>query len=265
MSRIQSNFAQIIKEDRIALMPFLMAGDPSLEITSGLLLRLQNEGADFIELGVPYSDPLADGPVIQASASRGLRAGTTMNSVLDLLEDIKGKLTIPIILFSYTNPIISIGFESFCDRAAKSGVSGLVIPDLPLEEAEKFSPIANSKDIDLILLVAPTTPNERMARIANASRGFIYLVSVTGVTGERTSMNQHVELMIQELLKVSTSPIAVGFGISTAEHITKVKDWGANGAIVGSAFVKRISKANLGSEVDEAALFCKELLKGNNS
>ena len=149
---------------------------------------MQEKGADFIELGIPYSDPLADGPIIQFSASKALKSGTTSIKVIKLLESLKDKLNIPVILFSYFNPILNFGLDNFCELASKAGVAGLIIPDLPLEEASKFSKIISSYFIDLILLVAPTTPFERMKMISNKTKGFTYLVSVTGVTGERIEM-----------------------------------------------------------------------------
>ena len=169
-------------------MPFIMAGDPNIEITSEILLKLQENGADLIELGIPYSDPLADGPVIQVAASRALKSGTSLRKVITLLESLKGKLNIPIILFSYLNPLLCFGFEEFCEMASNAGVSGLIVPDLPLEEAYKFSKKVSSHSMDLILLVAPTTPFERMKQISTHTKGFTYLVSVTGVTGERNKI-----------------------------------------------------------------------------
>ena len=256
---ISSCFNERKKEGRIALMPFLMAGDPDLKTSSEILLRLQEEGADMIELAIPYSDPLADGPVIQASATRALKGGTTPLKVLEMLSLLRGQLSIPIILFTYSNPLLNLGMERFCKEAEDSGVSGLIVPDLPLEEAEQLSPIASARGIDLVLLVAPTTPKERMERISSSSRGFTYLVSVTGVTGERSTLEDRVQLLVQQLKKSSPSPVAVGFGISGPEQIRKVRSWGADGAIIGSAFVKRIFKASKGSAVQEAGSFCREL------
>jgi len=241
------------------LMPFIMAGDPNIEITSEILLKLQENGADLIELGIPYSDPLADGPVIQLAASRALKSGTTSRKVITLLKSLKGKLNIPIILFSYLNPLLCFGFEQFCEMTSNAGVSGLIIPDLPLEEAYKFSKIVSHHSMDLILLVAPTTPFERMKQISNHTKGFTYLVSVTGVTGERNKMENRVENLIAKLKEVNTNPIAVGFGISTPEHIYKVRDWGADGVIIGSAFVKRIASSSEKDVVYHVAEFCKDM------
>ncbi len=256
---ISGRFRQIKAEKRIALMPFLMAGDPNLATTSEILLRLQDEGADLIELGIPYSDPLADGPVIQAAASRALNSGTTPRRVLEMLSKLRSQLSIPIVVFTYCNPLLNYGLELFCEDAAHSGVAGLVVPDLPLEEAEKLSLIAAGKGLDLVLLVAPTTPKERMKRISETSRGFVYLVSVTGVTGERTVLEDRVQFLIKKLKEFSSIPVAVGFGISDAQHVMRVRKWGADGAIVGSAFVKRISNSSSENAVDQAGIFCNKL------
>tara|TARA_B100000965_G_scaffold305179_1_gene264007 strand:- start:2344 stop:3069 length:726 start_codon:yes stop_codon:yes gene_type:complete len=236
-----------------------MAGDPDLETTSKILLELQLSGADMIELGVPYSDPLADGPIIQLAASRALSSGTSPDKVFKMLSKLKDELSIPIILFTYANPLINRGLEEFCLDASKAGVSGIVVPDLPLEEAEKLSQIAESKEIDLVLLVAPTTPKDRMKKIAETSNGFTYLVSVNGVTGERSSLENNVGSLVRQLKQSSTSPVAVGFGISEVKHILQVRQWGADGAIVGSALVKRIANASSEMKVKEAGSFCKEL------
>jgi len=258
-SKIQKKFDALKNNNKLALMPFIMAGDPNIQITSEILLKLQEKGADLIELGIPYSDPLADGPIIQLSASRSLKVGTTPLKVINLLESLKNKLHIPIILFTYFNPLLSFGFEEFCKKASSAGVSGLIIPDLPLEEAYKFSIIVRNYSMDLILLVAPTTPLERMKIISKNSRGFTYLVSVTGVTGERNKMENRVESLISRLKEISSAPVAVGFGISTPEHVNKVRRWGADGVIIGSAFVKRIYTANEKDVVKDVGKYCEDM------
>jgi tryptophan synthase alpha chain len=260
-SAIADRFAALRPADRCALMPFLMAGDPDLGTTRATLLALQEAGADLIELGIPYSDPLADGPVIQAAAGRALAASTTPGSVLAMLTSLAGELTIPVVLFTYSNPLLNRGLETFCRDAAAAGAAGLVVPDLPLEEAEKLSPIAAAASLDLVLLVAPTTPPERMARIHGASRGFTYLVSVTGVTGVRTNLEARVEPLVQQLKQLGPTPVAVGFGISGPDQARQVRDWGADGAIVGSALVKVMVQAHQAGEPVAAAAgrFCAEL------
>ena len=261
LSKINEKFLELKKSKKLALMPFIMAGDPNIEKTSEILLKLQENGADLIELGIPYSDPLADGPIIQFSASRALKSGTSSIKVIELLDSLKDKLHIPVILFTYFNPILNFGLENFCDLAYKAGVAGLIIPDLPLEEASKFSKIISSYFIDLILLVAPTTPFERMKSISNKTKGFTYLVSVTGVTGERNKMENRVENLITKLKEISINPVAVGFGISSPEHVKKVRKWGADGVIIGSAFVKRISNSNEETVVNQIGDFCQEMRK----
>ena len=259
LSKVDEKFYELKNNKKIALMPFIMAGDPNIEITSEILLKLQENGADLIELGIPYSDPLADGPIIQLSASRALKSGTTPRKVITLLESLKGKLNIPIILFTYLNPLLCFGFEQFCELASNAGVSGLIIPDLPLEEAYKFSKIVSNHSMDLVLLVAPTTPFERMKKISNNTKGFTYLVSVTGVTGERNKMESRVENLIAKLKEINKNPVAVGFGISTPEHVNKVREWGADGVIIGSAFVKRISSSSERDVVNHVGNFCKDM------
>ena len=259
MSQLNQKFNELRQKGKFALMPFLMAGDPTLDITYKILLKLQEKGADFIELGIPYSDPLADGPIIQLSASRALKSGTSLAKVLDLLKTLKGKLNTPVILFTYFNPLLSFGFKRFCEIASDVGAAGIIIPDLPLEETTQFSQIANDFNLDLILLIAPTTPLERMKMISSRTRGFTYLVSVTGVTGERNNLENRVENLIGKLKEISSTPIAVGFGISTPEHIIKVRHWGADGVIIGSAFVKRISESKYSQIVNELGEFCSEM------
>ena len=264
MTAIQQRFETLRQQHRCALMPFLMAGDPDLEGTAASLLALEASGADLIELGIPYSDPLADGPVIQAAASRALASHTTPARVLAMLSSLKGQLTIPVVLFTYSNPLLNKGMEAFCREAAAAGAAGLVVPDLPLEEGEKLSAIAASHGLDLVLLVAPTTPAARMARIHAASRGFTYLVSVTGVTGVRTNLQERVGPLVQQLKGQGGTPVAVGFGISGPEQARRVRDWGADGAIVGSALVKAMAEAHAAGQPVAAAAgrFCTELRQG---
>ncbi len=259
LSIINKKFNELKNEGRFALMPFLMAGDPNLEMTSRILLELQKNGADFIELGIPYSDPLADGPIIQLSASRSLKSGTSLSKVLDLLKTLKDKINVPIILFTYFNPLLSFGFNRFCQEASKVGAAGLIIPDLPLEEISEFSKIASDYELDLVLLIAPTTPLDRMRNISNTTKGFTYLVSVTGVTGERNNLENRVENLISNLKEISSKPVAVGFGISAPEHVKKVRRWGADGVIIGSALVKRISESEDDKVVSNVGDFCHNM------
>ncbi len=261
---ISDRFSEVRKQERIALIPFVMAGDPDLKTSGQILLSLQEAGADIIELGIPYSDPLADGPVLQAAAARAISTGTTPSKVLEMIAALSGNLSTPLVLFTYSNPLLSYGFEKFCKDAANSGAAGLVVPDLPLEEAENLSTIAEKNGLDLILLVAPTSPLERIEKIANRSKGFTYLVSVTGVTGERSVMDDRVQGLVRKLKEMSSIPVSIGFGISSAKQIKEVKNFGADGAIVGSALVKRIASSIAGQECKEASQFCSELSQATN-
>jgi tryptophan synthase alpha chain len=210
MTSISDHFQTLRNRQQCALIPFITAGDPNLETTADALRILDRNGADFIELGVPYSDPLADGPVIQAAATRALQRGTKLEQVLEMLESVSPNLKAPIILFTYYNPILYQGIKSFLGQIAHAGVRGLVVPDLPLEEAEELIQTAASFGIEVILLVAPTSSEDRIVAIARQSQGFIYLVSVTGVTGMRSQIQLRVKDLITELRSVTDKPIGVG-------------------------------------------------------
>ncbi|WNZ22771.1 tryptophan synthase subunit alpha [Leptolyngbya sp. NK1-12] len=242
-----------------ALIPFITAGDPDLETTAQALQLLDRSGADLIELGVPYSDPLADGPVIQAAATRALQRGTRLEQVLAMLETVSPKLKAPIILFTYYNPILNRGVETFLKDIAASGARGLVVPDLPLEEVESVLEAASHAGIEVTLLVAPTTPKERIAQIAARSQGFIYLVSVTGVTGMRTQVETRVQELITDLRGVTDKPIGVGFGISQPSQAKQVMEWGADAVIVGSAFVKRLAEGSPEHGLQAIETYCRSL------
>lgn len=241
MTSVSSCFARLRSQQQCALIPFITAGDPDLATTAEALKVLDANGADIIELGVPYADPLADGPVIQAAATRALQAGTTLDKVIDMIAKIAPELRSPIVLFTYYNPILHRGIENFLEKVAGAGVKGLVVPDLPLEEAASVLEPAKKVGIELILLVAPTSPMERIEAIAQKAEGFIYLVSVIGVTGERSQVETRVEDLLQKIRTVTDKPVGVGFGISQPEQAKQMRDWGADGVIVGSAFVKLMS------------------------
>ncbi|MEX0267960.1 tryptophan synthase subunit alpha [Leptolyngbyaceae cyanobacterium UHCC 1019] len=259
MTSVSHCFEHLRSHARCALIPFVTAGDPSLEVTEKALERLDQSGADLIELGVPYSDPLADGPVIQAAATRALQRGTRFEQVLEVVQQVSPQLRSPIILFTYYNPILNRGIDSFLQQVATAGVKGLVVPDLPLEEAEILLKPAAVYGIELTLLVAPTTPKERLLAIAQQSQGFIYLVSTTGVTGMRPKMESRVKEMIHELRSVTDKPIGVGFGISQPEHARQAMEWGADGVIVGSAFVKRLAESTPEKGLQDIGDFCRTL------
>jgi len=259
MTAISERFAQLRSRQECALIPFLTAGDPDLATTEQALLTLDRAGADFIELGVPYSDPLADGPVIQAAATRALQRGTRLHDVLNLVRQVKPQIQAPLILFSYYNPILNRGISTFVSDLAAVGVSGLVVPDLPLEESETLLQATAALGIDLILLVAPTSSLDRLALIAEKSQGFIYLVSVTGVTGMRQNMSDRVQEMVQRLRQVTDKPIGVGFGIAQPEQAQQIKAWGADATIVGSAIVKRLADPDSPDRLGAIDGFCRSL------
>ncbi|MCU0548376.1 MAG: tryptophan synthase subunit alpha [Leptolyngbya sp. Prado105] len=259
MSSVSECFERLRNQAQCALIPFLTAGDPDLETTAKALEILDRTGADLIELGVPYSDPLADGPVIQAAATRSLANGTRLEDVLQLVKQSAPTLRAPIILFTYYNPILNRGIEKFLKDIADVGVKGLVVPDLPLEEADTLLEPAKQFGIELTLLVAPTSPRERIVAIAEQSQGFIYLVSTTGVTGMRSQMQARVKDLIAEMRQVTDKPIGVGFGISQPEQAKQVMNWGADAAIVGSAFVKRLSEGTPAEGLKAIEEFCRSL------
>ena len=257
MISVSARFEELRAKGQAALIPFITAGDPSLESTAKALRVLDQNGADMIELGVPYSDPLADGPVIQAAATRALQNGTTLEKVLDVVRTVAPELRSPIILFTYYNPILYMGVEKFLQTIYAAGVRGLVVPDLPLEESHVLLEPAEKAGIEVILLIAPTSPPDRVAAIAAKSQGFIYVVSATGVTGVRTEVAKGVKVMIEQLRVITDKPIAVGFGISQPEHAKQVIDWNADGAIVGSAMVRKLAEPDGG--LHAIAELCKTL------
>lgn len=259
MTSVSQCFANLKQQGQCALIPFLTAGDPDLDTTEKAIYLLAENGADIIELGVPYSDPLADGPVIQAAATRALQRGVTLDDVLTLVTKVTQKITTPIILFTYYNPIFHRGAENFLAYIAKAGVKGLVVPDLPLEEAESFLSLSEIHGIEVTLLVAPTSPLNRIEAIAKKSQGFIYLVSVTGVTGMRTQVESRVQDLLEKLHATTDKPVGVGFGISEPSQATQMKEWGADGVIVGSAFVKLLADGNSVQALQNLASFCREL------
>lgn len=259
MTSVSERFKSLRDRNQCALIPFITAGDPDLETTAAALKQLDSSGADVIELGVPYSDPLADGPAIQAAATRALQRGTRLDDVLAMVKTVAPELDAPLILFTYYNPILHRGIEAFLQQIAAAGVAGLVIPDLPLEEADAVLEPAKKLGIELVLLVAPTSSRDRMEKIAQQSQGFIYLVSVTGVTGTRTQVSDRVQTLLQDLRQVTDKPIGVGFGISQPEHAKQVMEWGADAAIVGSAIVNRLAEGNPEQGLAAIADFCQSL------
>ena len=259
MTSISQRFQALRSQSQCALVPFITAGDPDLETTAEALRILDRNGADAIELGVPYSDPLADGPVIQAAATRALEKGVNLEQVLKLIESVSPELQAPIILFTYYNPILNLGIEPFLKRISLAGVKGLVVPDLPVDESDELLETAADFGIEVILLVAPTSSQERITTIAQKSQGFIYLVSVTGVTGVRSQVQGRVKDLLEQMHSSTDKPICVGFGISGNEQARQVKDYGADGVIAGSAFVKRLAQGSPTEGLQAIESFCQEL------
>lgn len=242
MSRIESAFKNGAARGEKALIAYVMAGDPSLAQTAQIVLEIEKVGADLIELGVPFSDPVADGPTIQKASERALKQGVTLRGVLDLVAMLRRQTKIPLILMTYSNPVYAFGLGAFFKEAKGAGVDGLIVPDLPHEEAKEFLSLAKRHLIDLIFLVAPTTPPERAERIVKDSGGFIYYVSLTGITGAALTEKESIRARIQKLKTITDRPVAVGFGISTPEE-AKEMSRAADGIIVGSALVKIIETA----------------------
>ena len=251
------------QEKKSAFIPYICGGDPNLDITRKLVLTLDKAGADIIELGVPFSDPIADGPTIQKASERALENRVTLSQLLQLVADLRTETDVPIVLMGYYNPIFVMGLEEFFTKARSVGVDGIIIPDLPIEESDPIQRIAAQYDIKVIFLVAPTSTVERMTKIAKSGGGFIYCVSVPGVTGTRREISTDVVPMITELRKHTKTPICVGFGISNSEQARSISDI-ADGVVVGSAIIDQI-ESNLGNEtniIESVEKFATELIHG---
>ena len=224
------------------LVAYITAGDPSLEVTREIVLAAIDAGADVIELGVPFSDPLADGPVIQRSSERALRAGTTMNGVLELAAAIRRKSDVSLVLFSYYNPVLQMGLDRFAERAAAAGVDGVLITDMTPEESEEYRRAVHAHGLDTIFLAAPTSPDERLKRIAEVSTGFLYVISRTGVTGTKDSLPEDLPALVRRVRSVTSLPLAIGFGISLRGQVSVLGGL-ADAAVVGSALVQEVERA----------------------
>jgi tryptophan synthase alpha chain len=264
VSRIAERFADLKRAGRAAFIPFITAGDPDAETSFAILERLPSAGADLIELGMPFSDPMADGPAIQASSLRALDAGMTVNGILDLVRRFRQKdRSTPIVLMGYFNPIHAHGVERFAASAASAGVDGLITVDLPPEEDVMLRIPANAHGLDVIRLVTPTTDETRLAVILNGAKGFLYYVSVAGVTGTKTYEENDLRSAVRHLQRQSRVPCAVGFGVRTPEQAGTVAGF-ADGVVVGSAIVDRIAEGVKNKKpaaviVGEAVTFCRAL------
>jgi tryptophan synthase alpha chain len=248
MSRIGQTFAQLKRVGRRGFIPFITAGYPDLATTESLLIELAASGADTIELGFPFSDPVADGEVIQRASERALRNRITLTDGLECVARVRARISIPIVLFSYFNPLLQYGEECFAVEARRAGVDGVLVTDLIPEEAESWSSRLREQDIDPIFLVAPTTSDARLRSIAEQARGFVYAISRTGVTGTRDQFPSAAEPLVRRLRGVTDLPIAVGFGVSIREHIEQVWRF-ADAAVVGSAIVREIEKLSAAQDL----------------
>ena len=247
MSRIGAKFAQLKQRGEAALIPFVTAGDPDPETTVKILRALEQGGADCIELGIPFSDPTADGPTIQRSSERALSKGLSLPRIFRMVREFRRNSELPLILFGYFNPIFHYGVEAFCRQAAKAGTDGVLCIDLPPEESGELKRWTDAEGLDLIFLLSPTSGSDRVQLVARKGRGFIYYVSVTGVTGVRRSFDNHLRAQVARVRKATALPVGVGFGIATPKQAARIAEL-ADAAVVGSALVETIEKAKGSAE-----------------
>ena len=241
MSRIAEAFSRLKKEARRGFIPFITAGDPDLHTTQKLLIELARVGSTVIELGVPFSDPMADGPVIQRASERALRHGFGVSEILEIVSEARKEMDVPVVLFSYFNPLLQFGLDRLCSEAESAGLGGVLVTDLAPEEAAEFSAKLAARGLDMIFLVAPTSTDARLRMVAERASGFIYAVSRAGVTGERADVSLSAAQLVARVREVSDLPIAVGFGISNAEQVAEVGNY-ADAVVVGSAIVAEIER-----------------------
>ncbi|MBO8128683.1 MAG: tryptophan synthase subunit alpha [Peptococcaceae bacterium] len=257
MNRISERFDTLRSQGETALITYLTAGDPTLADTPDLVLAMEEGGADLIELGVPFSDPMADGPVIQAASQRALKAGANVRAILDIVYRLRTRTEIPIILMSYFNPLLQYGLRAFTGDAARAGVDGVIVPDLPLEESGILRELADANGIALIPLVAPTSPPDRIGAIAREARGFIYCVTVKGITGPRAEMPANLQYLTSMVRRSTDLPVALGFGVSGPRQAAQLRDL-ADGVVVGSALVKFVAEKGM-ENIKQFITFVKEL------
>jgi len=260
-SRIASRFADLRRQGRMGLVAYITAGDPSLAATEQFVLALANAGADVIELGVPFSDPVADGPVIQRASERALAGGTTLAGVLSLVNSLRAKTSVPLVLFSYFNPVLQMGLDKFAEAAKMAGADGVLITDVTPEEGVDYRAAMVSRGLDTIFLAAPTSTDARLALIAKASSGFLYLISRTGVTGAKDQLAEDLPALARRVRRFTDLPIAVGFGISQPGHVSMLGGL-ADAAVVGSALVQEIENAGTVEAASQALSARITLLKG---
>lgn len=264
MNRIDKKFQELKARKKTAFIPFITAGDPNLRTTKALILEFEKKGADIIELGIPFSDPIADGPIIQASYYRALVGGVKVAHILDMVSELRNQSEIPIVSMVSYSTVYKGGGRAFVEKALKAGLDGLTIPDLPVEENDELFEVGKKNDFKIVCFVAPTTTDERMALITQKSQGFLYYISVVGITGIRDRLPEDIVQNINKLKQMTNTPVAVGFGVSTAEH-AKMVGKVADGVIVGSAIIREIEKyANepSGKLVNSVGEFVGQLILG---
>lgn len=254
MSRLETTFAALRREGRPGLVTYTTAGDPDLPCSARILRALDEAGADVLEVGVPFSDPLADGPVIQRASERALAAGTTLRRTLDLVAEVRPSIRAGIVLFTYANPVMRMGLDDFVDRASAAGVDGVLMLDLPIEEADGLRAALDRTGIDPIFLLSPTTTDARIRRAAALGSGFLYGISRLGVTGARDTVAAGARELVARIRAASELPVALGFGISRPEQVAEVTRW-ADAAVVGSALVDVIARATPDTAASEAARY----------
>ena len=264
MSRIADTFARIKSEGRPGLVTYTTAGDPDLPRSAEILKALDRAGADVLEVGVPFSDPLADGPVIQRATERALAAGGNLRATLSIVEQIRPQLSAPIVIFTYANPVLRLGIDAFATRAAAAGVDGVLALDLPIEEAADFRETVGNAGIDVIFLLSPTTTDARIKRAAELGSGFLYGISRLGVTGARDQVASSAETLVRRIRRHSSLPVALGFGISRPEHVAEVGTY-ADAAVVGSALVAKIAESAASSDLIETVEEYVRWLRNANS
>nr|YP_010873122.1 Tryptophan synthase alpha subunit [Nemalion vermiculare]WGV34359.1 Tryptophan synthase alpha subunit [Nemalion vermiculare] len=248
-------------EDRCGLIPFITAGSPSLEGTREALKLLDASGADIIEVGLPYSDPLADGPVIQQASKTALQQGMTLDKLLQLIEQVSTEIKAPLVLFTYYNPVLARGISIFLQDIANAGIKGIVIPDLPLEEADYVSTLCFHLSLELILLITPTSSDVRINNIINKSHGLIYVVSSTGVTGVRNNIQSSMGEFISNIKSRTNKLLILGFGIAQVKQVEQVIQWDIDGVVIGSAFVKRLENPDCTEGLNDVRHFCLSMRK----
>lgn len=264
MNRLTERFAQLKDEGRAGLVTYVTAGDPDLARSRAILLALAEAGADVLEVGVPFSDPIADGPVIQRAVERALASGTTLDDVLRLVGEVRTSTSVPIVLFTYVNPVVRMGVTTFVDRAADAGVDGVLLLDLPIEEAGQMREALERRDIATIFLISPTTTPERIRKAAEWGRGFLYAISRLGVTGAQATVAGTARPVVERIRQETSMPVALGFGVSRAEHVKEIGAY-ADAVVVGSALVQAIADAPNGEEASVAAAFIRQLRGGDGA